>query len=344
MADPRFYSRSGPFSLAELGAVAGFEAPDVDLKVSDIASLETADATQLAFFSNPKLAEQLKESAAAAVLIKPQHVDLCPDGMVALACDDPYRSMAQISQAFYPLAAQSRPMPGDNQDGHGVHPDAKIGDDVSIAPNALIGPKAEIGDGCSIGAGAIIGHGVVLGRQCTIGANVSIGYALLGDRVIIHSGATIGSDGFGFAPGASHVKIPQIGRVILQADVEIGANGAIDRGALGDTIIGEGSKLDNLVHIAHNVQLGRHCFLTACCAVAGSSTLGDYVQMGGQSAVGGHITVGDRCVISANATVLSSFPADMQVAGVPARVRNDLYRDQAFLSRLRKQADKDKKA
>lgn len=344
MADTRFYSRSGPFSLADLAAVGDFEAPDTDLTVSDIASLETADATQLGFFSNPKLAAQLKDSTAAAVLIKPQNADLCPDAIVPLLCDDPYRSMAQISQAFYPLAAQSRPMPGDNQDGHAVHPDAKIGDNVTIAPNALIGPKAEIGDGCSIGAGAIIGHGVVLGRECTIGANVSIGYALIGDRVIIHSGATIGSDGFGFAPGASHVKIAQIGRVILQADVEIGANAAIDRGALGDTIIGEGSKLDNLVHIAHNVQLGRHCFLTACCAVAGSSTLGDYVQMGGQSAVGGHVSVGDRCVISANASVLSSFPADTQLAGVPARVRNDLYRDHAFLSRLRKQADKDKKA
>ena len=247
-------------------------------------------------------------------MIKASHADLCPDATLPLICDDPYRAMAQISQAFYPLAARARHMPGGMQDGHNVHPDAKIGEGVVIAQNAIIGPGVEIGNGSYIGAGAVIGHGVVIGRDCTIGANATIGYALIGDRVIIHSGAAIGVDGFGYAPGASHVKIPQLGRVILQADVEIGANCGIDRGALGDTVIGEGSKLDNLVHIAHNVQLGRHCFLTALCAVAGSSTLGDYVQMGGQSAVGGHVSIGNRCVIAANASVLSSFPDGTEVA------------------------------
>jgi len=344
MADPRFYQRSGPFRLDELAVEAAFEAPHKDLKLSDIASLDTADASELGFFSNPKLSDQLVATQAGAVLVKAEHADLCPAGTLPLICDDPYRAMAQISQIFYPLAARARHMPGGMQDGHNVHPDAKIGEGVVIAQNAIIGPGAEIGDGSYIGAGAVIGHGVVIGRDCTIGTNAVVGYALIGDRVIIHSGAAIGVDGFGYAPGASHIKIPQLGRVILQADVEIGANGGIDRGALGDTVIGEGSKLDNLVHIAHNVQLGRHCFLTALCAVAGSSTLGDYVQMGGQSAVGGHVSVGNRCVIAANASVLSSFPDDTEVAGIPARPRLDVYRDLAFLSRLRKSGKNDPKA
>lgn len=344
MADPRFYQKSGPFTLTELATHISVEAPQTDIKLSDIASLESADETSLGFFSNPKLEDKLRASRAGAVLIKPAHADLCPAHITPLLCDDPYRAMARIAQLFYPQAAKARPMPGDLNDGHMVHPTAKIGADVTLAPNAIIGPLAEIGDGCCIGAGALIGHGVVLGRDCTIGANATIAYALLGDRVIIHSGAAIGVDGFGFAPGASHVKIPQLGRVILQADVDIGANCAIDRGALGDTVIGEGSKLDNLCHIAHNVQIGRHCFLTALCAVAGSSTLGDYVQMGGQSAVSGHVSVGNHCVIAANASVLASFGDNMELAGVPARPRADLYRDLAFLSRLRKKSEKDKKA
>lgn len=344
MADPRFFHRAGPFRLSELAAHGSFEAPQDDLELSDIASLDMADAASLGFFSNPKLADGLATSQAAAVLIKPGHADLCPEHIVPVLCDDPYRAMAKIAQLFYPEAAKGRPMPGDLQDGHMVHPDAKIGANVTIAPNALIGPGAEIGDGTSIAGGAIIGHGVVIGRDCTIGANATIAYALIGDRVIVHSGAAIGVDGFGYAPGAAHIKIPQLGRVILQADVEIGANGGIDRGAMGDTIIGEGSKLDNVCHIAHNVQLGRHCFLTAHCAVAGSSTLGDYVQMGGQSAVGGHVHVGHNCQIAANASVLADVADGAQVAGVPARPRAALYRDQAFLSRLRKQAKADKNA
>ena len=167
---------------------------------------------------------------------------------------------------------------------------------------------------------------------------------MLGDRVIVHGGANIGCDGFGFAPGESHVKIPQIGRVILQADVEIGGNAVIDRGALGDTVIGEGSKLDNLVHIAHNVQMGRHCFITATCAIAGSTTLGDYVQMGGGAKVTGHVEIGDNCVISANSAVLRSFPDNSKIAGSPARLRSELYRDQAFISRLRKKAQDEEEA
>ncbi len=337
MADKRFFTSVEPFSVAELAKSLALTDINDDRMIEGLASLTEAGPSNLSFLSNPKLVEQLQATSAAAVLLTAENADKCPPETIALICDDPYRAMAQIAQMFYPDAGRSHAgSAAVVQDGEAVHHSAKIGANVSIAPNAVIGPHAEIGDNCVIGAGAVIGHGVVLGRDCTIGPNAVIGYALLGDRVIVHGGANIGCDGFGFAPGASHIKIPQLGRVIVQADVEIGGNCGIDRGALGDTIIGEGSKLDNLIHIAHNVQIGRHCFITAGCAVAGSTTLGDYVQMGGGAKVTGHVEIGDHCVISAMSAVLRSFPANSQIAGNPARLRSELYRDQAFISRLRK--------
>ena len=346
MADPRFYQREGPFTAQDLASKIGLgeaaDGFDAELQLVDIASLEEATQDQLSFFTNPKLADSLAASKAGAVLIKAQHAALCPADTVALVCPDPYLAMAQITQAFYPHAAQARPPQSGLQQGHVVHPDAEIGQNVEIQPGAIIGPGAQIGDDCFIGSGAYIGHGVVLGRRCSIGANAAVAYSLLGDAVIVHGGAQIGVDGFGFAPGAAHTKIPQLGRVILQAGVEIGGNCAIDRGALGDTVIGEGSKLDNLVHIAHNVKMGRHCFITASVAIAGSTVVGDYVQMGGGAKVTGHVSIGDRSIVAAMSAVLRSIPADSEVAGAPARPRREVYRDQAFISRLRKRADDEK--
>ena len=344
MADSRFFTSAGPFSVAALTEKIAIEKHDADSELSGLASLAEAGPKELSFFSNIKLKDKLTATRAAAVLVKAEHAEFVPAGCLALLCDDPYRSMAEATKLFFPEAAQSRPPNAMQGATENIHPDAVLGDNVTLEPNVVIGAGAEIGDGSYIGANAHIGHGVVLGRNCTVGANATISYAMLGDHVIVHGGANIGCDGFGFAPGESHVKIPQIGRVILQADVEIGGNTVIDRGALGDTVIGEGSKLDNLVHIAHNVQMGRHCFITATCAIAGSTTLGDYVQMGGGAKVTGHVEIGDNCVISANSAVLRSFPDDSKIAGSPARLRSELYRDQAFISRLRKKAQDDEEA
>ena len=337
MADPRFFTSAGPFTVAELTKSLGLDGYDADIMIEGLASLSEAGPSHLSFLSNSKLVDTLQDCAAAAILVKAENKADCPSGVLPIICDDPYAAMAEIAQKFYPDAAHSRPSREVlEQGGAAIHPSAKLGNNVSIAPNVVIGPGAEIGDDCTIGAGAIIGHGVVLGRGCSIGPNALLGYALVGDRVIVQGGAHIGCDGFGFAPGAAHIKIPQLGRVILQADVEIGGNSVIDRGALGDTVIGEGSKLDNLVHIAHNVQVGRHCFITATCAIAGSTVVGDYVQMGGGSKITGHVVIGDHCVVSAMSAVLRSFPANSQIAGNPARLRSEVYRDQAFISRLRK--------
>lgn len=342
MVDARFFSPAGPYSVTALTEKIALEKLDSDLILSGLASLDEAGPEELSFFSNIRLKEALSATRAGAVLVAEAHAALVPDGCLALLCDDPYRKMAEAIQMFFPEAANSRPPAAVQGASDNIHPDAVLGENVILEPNAVIGAGAEIGDGSYIGANAHIGHGVVMGRNCTIGANASVSYALLGDGVIVHGGANIGCDGFGFAPGAAHLKIPQVGRVILQANVEIGGNTVIDRGALGDTVIGEGSKIDNVVHIAHNVQLGRHCFITASCAVAGSTTLGDYVQMGGGAKVTGHVEIGDRCVISANSAVLRSFPADCNIAGSPARLREELYRDQAFMSRQRKKAQDEK--
>ena len=344
MVDSRFFTSVGPFSVAALTEKIAIEKHDSDSELSGLASLAEAGPKELSFFSNIKLKDELTATRATAVLVKAEHAEFVPAGGLALLCDDPYRSMADATKLFFPEAGQGRPPNAVQGAAENVHPEAVLGDNVTLEPNVVIGAGAEIGDGSYIGANAHIGHGVVLGRNCTVGANATISYAMLGDRVIVHGGANIGCDGFGFAPGESHVKIPQIGRVILQADVEIGGNAVIDRGALGDTVIGEGSKLDNLVHIAHNVKMGRHCFITAACAIAGSTTLGDYVQMGGGAKVTGHVEIGDNCVISANSAVLRSFPDGSKIAGSPARLRSELYRDQAFISRLRKKAQGDKEA
>lgn len=339
MADPRFYQRAGPFTANQLAELVGGTYRGDDIELVDLTNLDDAKPDTLGFLSNAKLVDSLTSSQAGAVLVPEALADACSTHTQPIVCADAYKAMALASQAFYPAAARSLPMPGDMQDGHHIHPTANLGTEVQIGAGALIGPNVDIGDGTVIAAGAIIGHGVKIGRRCTIGANAVIGYALIGDEVIIAANTTIGSDGFGFAPGASHIKIPQLGRVIIQTQVEIGANCAIDRGSLSDTVIGEGSKIDNQVHLAHNVVMGRHCFITAQCAVAGSARLGDYVQMGGQSAVSGHVTVGNHCLIAANASVLRSIGDNQEVSGVPARPRAEVYRDAAFVSRLRKKGD-----
>ncbi|MDC0147547.1 UDP-3-O-(3-hydroxymyristoyl)glucosamine N-acyltransferase [Alphaproteobacteria bacterium] len=344
MADPRFYDCAGPFSASAIAALIDGTCTGDDASIfKDIASLETAQSDMLSFFSNPKLSQSLSDTKAGAVLMSQAHRELCPPHVQAIICVDPYRAMAHVARAFYPLAAQGRPMAGERQDGHLVHPSAHIGDNVVLGLGAMIGPNVVIGDDCVIGAGAIIGHGVTLGHECVIGPQVTLGFCLLGNRVMVQSGARLGTDGFGFAPGQSHIKIPQLGRLIVQDDVEIGANCTLDRGAMGDTTIGEGTKLDNLVHIAHNVELGRHCFLAAESGIAGSTKIGDYVQMGGQSGISGHLEIGSHSLIGGKSFVAKSLPEKASVSGAPARPRGELYRDQAFVSRLRKAAEKNKK-
>ncbi len=216
-----------------------------------------------------------------------------------------------------------------------VHPQARLEDEVTVDPGAVVGPGAEIGAGTVIAAGAVIGPGVRIGRDCAIGAGATLLHALLGNRVIVHPGARIGQDGFGYLSGAKgHMKVPQIGRVMLQDDVEIGAGTTIDRGGIRDTVIGEGTKIDNLVQIAHNVVIGRHCIVVSQTGIAGSATLGDYVVLGGQVGVIGHVTIGTGSQIAATSNVKHDVPPGVQWGGSPAKPMREWFREVMAVQRL----------
>ena len=344
MADPRFFTRAGPFKVSDIALQIGAQVPDgvdADRLISDLEDIATASDDSLCFVTDKKYLPQLAETRAAAVLVGKAHVNACPPHIIALACDDPYAGMARVAQAFYPDAARARPMPGHVPPGSpAVHPTARIGQNCEIADSVTIGANAEIGDNTHIAANVVIGAGVTLGRDCTLGSGVVIGYSLIGDRVVINSGSRIGQCGFGFAPGKAHIKVPQLGRVIIQADVEMGANCAIDRGTLGDTIVGEGSKLDNLVHLAHNVVVGRHVFMAGQSGIAGGTHIGDYCQVGGQAGIYGHLTLGANVVVGAKSSVTRSFPDNTQLMGIPARPAREFLRETATLKRLGKSSGK----
>jgi UDP-3-O-[3-hydroxymyristoyl] glucosamine N-acyltransferase len=274
-------------------------------------------------------------------LVTQKLVELTPGSTVAIVCDAPQLAFAQIAAAFYPTAGNLWP------DKHPplrlISPSAKIGKGTIIAPGAFIGENVEIGDGTIVGPGAVIGHGVSIGSHCKIGPQVTLAYTLIGDRVSIMTGARIGADGFGFTPGPKGLmKIPQLGRVIIQDDVEIGANTCIDRGALNDTVIGEGTKIDNLVQIAHNVRIGRHCVIAAQCGMSGSANIGDFVMMGGQVGVADHVSIASRSQIAGKSGVTKSLTPGQVYGGFPARPVKDWRREVAAVSNLaRKKSSKD---
>jgi UDP-3-O-[3-hydroxymyristoyl] glucosamine N-acyltransferase len=226
-------------------------------------------------------------------------------------------------------------------DGPNIHPTAQLEDGVTVEPGAVVGPEAAIGRGTTIAAGTVIGYRVYIGRDCYVGPNANLTHTLVGDRVIIHAGVSIGQDGFGFAMGRSgHEKVPQIGRVVVQNDVEIGAHTAIDRGALRDTIIGEGSKIDNLVQIGHNVVIGRHCVIVAQTGISGSAQLDDYVVLGGQVGVIGHVKIGAGAQIAGSSNVRGDVPPGVRWGGTPAKPVKLWFREITLLRRLAERDDR----
>jgi UDP-3-O-[3-hydroxymyristoyl] glucosamine N-acyltransferase len=325
MADPRFFDNRGPFVLSEICAVAGVDlsaSVDRTAKVFDVAGLAQAGPQHLSFFVGARAAEDFATTRAGWCLVGQDVPEACPKGTILIASDSVAHSFAMIAAHFYPDFEFSH----SDQSAH-IDPSAQMEEDVVLAPGVVVGPGAEIGSGTRIGANTFVGRGVAIGRRCQIGSNVSIQYAYLGDDVIVQPGAVIGGAGFGFASGPSgHMKIPQLGRVIVQDRVEIGAGTAIDRGALTDTVIGEGTKIDNLVQIGHNVRIGRNCIIVAQVGLSGSVTVKDYAVLGGKVGVADHITIGEGTRIAAMSGVMHDLEDGKEYAGVPARTARRFFR------------------
>lgn len=295
MADPRFFLKAGPFSLGTLAEIAGAEiaeGADPTASFIDVAPLHEAGPETVSFLDNKKYITAFTESRAGACIVHPDMADRAPAGMALLITPEPYRAYARVAAAFHPTPAVE---PGVHPSAV-VDPSAVLGEGVRVEAGAVIGARAEIGAGTVIGPNAVIGDGVKLGPGGSVGANASVTHTIAGAMVHIYPGCRIGQDGFGFAMGArGHLKVPQLGRVIIGDDVEIGANTTIDRGAGPDTVIGSGCRIDNLVQIGHNVQLGRGCVVVAQVGISGSTKLGDGVVLGGQAGVARPCDAGIGC-------------------------------------------------
>jgi len=331
MPDPRFFEDLGPVTLIELAAVTGAELArpeDGERRVAAVAPLVRAGTSDLSFFADRRYLDDLKATRAAACFLARDFAEAAPPGCAVLITREPHAAYAAAANRLH------RPRRADVRDPL-VHPDAMIEDGVSLGPGVTIGAGAHIGRGTVIGPYSVIGPGVAIGRSCSIGAHVTLGFALLGDRVTILSGAVIGEPGFGVTVGQGRtVDVPQLGRVIIQDNVSIGACSCIDRGAWDDTVIGENTKIDNLVQVAHNVRLGRNCLLAAHTGISGSVTAGDGVQFGGRAGIADHVKIGDRARVAAAAGVMKDIAPGEMVAGLPAKPVRQHMREVAWLGKM----------
>lgn len=334
MADPRFFDRAGPFTLAALAALCGAEvAPgaDPDLLLQDVAPLDAAGPGQLSFLDNRKYVDAFSVSKAAACVVHPALAARAPAGMALLLSRKPYRSYALCAQAFYPLPKAS----GVISPAAHIDPTARLGEGVEISAGVVVEEGAVIGDRVRIAPNAVIGRNVEIGADTIIGACASLSHCFIGARVMIYPGARIGQDGFGFAMDLDrHVRVPQLGRVIVEDDVEVGANVTIDRGAGPDTVIGRGCMIDNLVQIGHNVTLGAGCVIVAQAGISGSTKFGHHAVLAAQSGVAGHLTIGAGARIAACTGVMRDVEPGAEVCGTPAMPKRQYFRQVAILARL----------
>ena len=336
MVDARFFTSRGPFTLVDIADRTGaslMNGATAELAISGVASLEQAGPSDISFLTDRKHVKAFLASDAGACFVTSDLCDEAPSGMALLITAEPRLAFALIASMFFPEDEAD----GTRSPSAYISPSASLGDATTVEPGAVIEDGVVIGARCIIGANAVIGPNVVIGSGCRISKNVSITHSVIGDNVIVHSGASLGQDGFGYVQdGAGLKKIPQLGRLIVHDDVEIGANSAIDRGTSEDTVIGQGTKIDNLVQIGHNCQVGRYCILCGQSGLAGSVTLGDGVVIGGQVAVADHCHVESGARVGGKSGVTRRVAAGSEVLGYPAKPAKEWRLEQIALKRLGK--------
>lgn len=340
MADPVFFVPTRRFTAIEIANLAGAELADTAhsaIEVSGIASASEGGEGMLVYIEGRRNAGLAETLDAAAVLCAADIASKVKPGVAVLVTEKPQAAFAMIGRLMFPAAASPQALTGETGISPGAHvdPTARLEAGVVVEPGAVIGPMAAIGAGTIIAPNAVIGRLCQIGRDCYIGPGASIQSTLAGNRVIIHAGAKIGQDGFGFTAGAAGPeRIPQIGRVVIQDNVEIGANSTVDRGAMADTVIGENTKIDNLVQIGHNVRIGRNCLIAGLAGISGSVNVGDNVVIGGGVGIADHLTIGAGAQLAARSGFMNNVPPGEIWAGYPARPMAETLRGIATLRKL----------
>jgi len=324
MAEPEFFPVPAGLSVSEVAARVGgtLTRGEPSRLVTGVAPLDAADASDITFIDNPKYLNLLAETRAGTVICAAKFAARVPEACAVIEAAAPYRAFATVVGLLYPDALRPPGIVGGVGISPAAHidPAARLEAGAVVEAGAVIGPHVEIGAGTVVAATAVIGSHVRIGRNGYVGSGATIQHALIGDRVIIHPGVRIGQDGFGFAMGPQgHQKVPQVGRVVVQDDVEIGANTTIDRGANRDTVIGQGTKIDNQVQIGHNVVVGRHCVIVAHAGISGSTVLEDYVVLAGKAGLSGHLRIGRGAQVAGGSNVADDIPAGERWVGTPAK-------------------------
>ncbi|MEP7029592.1 MAG: UDP-3-O-(3-hydroxymyristoyl)glucosamine N-acyltransferase [Pseudolabrys sp.] len=344
MNEPIFLRQSRGLTIDEICEMTGAmlaASPPHSPRIVNIAALDRAAPYDLTFFDNKYYLSAAAATHAGVCLTTAALAKNLPANVAVLTVAEPYRAFVTVARELFPQSLRPSSLLGEvvAQGAH-IHGTARLELGVMVDSGAVIGPNAEIGSGTAIGANAVIGASVRIGRDCAIGAGTILANALIGDHVIIHPGCKIGQDGFGFVMGRNgHLKVPQVGRVIIQDDVEIGAGTTVDRGAIRDTVIGEGTKIDNLVQVGHNVVVGRHCVLVSQVGIAGSSTLEDFVVLGARVGVNTNVTIGEGAQLAATANVHGNVPAGARWGGTPAKPLKLWFREITAVARLARAKD-----